>query len=553
MKIITRYFLLLGLLAVATWVVYEGLDRPQLGIDDAHIFFVYAQNIVAGEGIVYNPGGERVEGFTSPLWMAIVTLAFALFPQPEVFLLALSLCITAAALTALWWMVDGGERLTLRGWLFLAWTFSSPSFIIWMSVSLMDAVLWGSLLMLDTAIVLRPSVNRVHLTILTILLLLARPESMLWALVFIGVAGLHTGFRQGVRAVWGVVWGALLAYGMTLIGLTGARLLYFGYPFPNTYYAKISPDRIYNFIQGLRYLATFVFYNWHILLIGILPPIAGLLLHLPRLLKSRPLMPLTLDEMTAVRLRYVLLSLIGATLIGVPMLTGGDHFNLSRFYQLAWPLFIIFAYAMVDVLNIQRPQAYPYILALLVVVFLVVPTAGWFNRGYNELGVEEFTLAEDGKRAGQVLNQLFPVDPPSIGVIAAGGIAVAYDGTIVDILGLNNIRVAHTPGDRYGLKNHAAFNEDVFFELRPDLFLPTVGSQEEICQQWTERSPRANYYLRGMLSDEHFLSIYTLAYVSDLQRQKILIYVRSDYIDVLRKRGYTVTLTDKMAGCSPAD
>ncbi len=554
MKVMLRYFIVLGILAGATWAVYVGLDKPPLGIDDAHIFFAYAQNIVAGEGIVYNVGGERVEGFTSPLWMAVITFAFALFARPEGFLLLINLCTVAAALTALWWMVDGGPRLTPRGWLFLAWTFSSPSLIIWMTVSLMDAALWGSLLMLGTVVVLQPHINRVHLTLLTVLLLLTRPEGMLWALVFIGVAGLHTGFRQGVRAVWGVIWGALLTYGMTLIALTGARLLYFGYPFPNTYYAKMSPDRIYNLIQGVRYLATFVYYNWHILLIGILPPVAGLFLELPRLLKSRPLMPITLSEATAARLRYVLLSLIGATLIGVPMLTGGDHFNLSRFYQLAWPLFIVFAYAMLDVLDIRRPSLHPLVLALIACAFIVFPGASWLNGRYSEYSSFEFELVETEKLAGEMLSRLFPADPPAVGVTAAGGIATTYHGEVVDVLGLNNITVAHTPGNRYGLKNHAAFNREVFLEsLQPDLFLPIVGSPAEICERWIERRPRANFIVNGMLDDEGFLKKYALAYLSDTQGHSILIYVRSDFVDILRERGYIVAFTDELAGCLPAD
>jgi hypothetical protein len=40
--------------------------------DDSFIFFRYADNIAAGHGPVYNLG-ERCEGFTSPVWLAILT------------------------------------------------------------------------------------------------------------------------------------------------------------------------------------------------------------------------------------------------------------------------------------------------------------------------------------------------------------------------------------------------------------------------------------------------------------------------------------------------
>lgn len=43
-------------------------------VDDAYIPMTYARNLVEGHGIVFYPGGERVEGFTSPLWMFVLSI-----------------------------------------------------------------------------------------------------------------------------------------------------------------------------------------------------------------------------------------------------------------------------------------------------------------------------------------------------------------------------------------------------------------------------------------------------------------------------------------------
>ena len=43
-------------------------------MDDAYIPMTYARNLVEGHGIVFYPGGERVEGFTSPLWMFVLSI-----------------------------------------------------------------------------------------------------------------------------------------------------------------------------------------------------------------------------------------------------------------------------------------------------------------------------------------------------------------------------------------------------------------------------------------------------------------------------------------------
>ena len=39
--------------------------------DDCYISFRYARNLVEGHGLVYNPG-ERVEGFSNPLWVLLL-------------------------------------------------------------------------------------------------------------------------------------------------------------------------------------------------------------------------------------------------------------------------------------------------------------------------------------------------------------------------------------------------------------------------------------------------------------------------------------------------
>ncbi len=57
--------------------------------DDAMISMRYARNLAHGLGLVWNPGGERVEGFTNPLWVLYMSF-FHLFPIPPP---KISLCI----------------------------------------------------------------------------------------------------------------------------------------------------------------------------------------------------------------------------------------------------------------------------------------------------------------------------------------------------------------------------------------------------------------------------------------------------------------------------
>ena len=46
--------------------------------DDAGISFTYARNLAEGHGLVLNPGGERVEGYSNPAWVFLLALAIKL-------------------------------------------------------------------------------------------------------------------------------------------------------------------------------------------------------------------------------------------------------------------------------------------------------------------------------------------------------------------------------------------------------------------------------------------------------------------------------------------
>lgn len=70
---------------------------------------------------------------------------------------------------------------------------------------------------------------------------------------------------------------------------------------------------------------------------------------------------------------------------------------------------------------------------------------------------------------------MFPKDAsrPSIGVIAAGGIGYEYEGRVLDLMGVNDAKMAHATRARYGLHGHSAVR---FYEESPHL---VIASGEE--------------------------------------------------------------------------
>ena len=100
----TRHINAAALAAIAVAVAVAGIlastwsGTPLVGYDDANIFFVYARNLVEGHGFVYNVGGERVEGFTSLLWVLICAAAWAASSRFEILLFVINVVIVSFAL-----------------------------------------------------------------------------------------------------------------------------------------------------------------------------------------------------------------------------------------------------------------------------------------------------------------------------------------------------------------------------------------------------------------------------------------------------------------------
>jgi arabinofuranosyltransferase len=232
-------------LSIGTGAVYLLFDKPELGIDDARIFFVYGENIVEGRGIVFNSGGERVEGFTSPLWLLLVVAVHALFNRPDIYLLIFSLLILSAAISVLWYSEISKKLISWQSALFVLWIVGTPAYIVWMSLPLMDTTIWSAILIISAVITIRAS-SPVLMALCMIPLVLTRPEGIIWGLVLLSLFAIGIGVKKGAAPAWRAVRLPMSVFLFTIVLLIGARLAYFGYPLPNTYYAKVSPDAIYN-------------------------------------------------------------------------------------------------------------------------------------------------------------------------------------------------------------------------------------------------------------------------------------------------------------------
>lgn len=294
--------------------------------NDATISMRYAWNLAHGYGLVFNIG-ERVQGFTNPLWTLALGAGEVLEPTWP-WTLGLGLACTAGVLGLLWPLTRElllGERARAPLFLgLLAVLFGCQPFLAFSSSGLENSA--------------------THLLVLACLLAAVR-ERLNWLLLFAALAVLNrldTAPLLLPLVAWqwwraGEDWRSRLrasALGLTLgtsllCAWFGFATLYYGYPLPNTWYAKSGLD----LGMGLTYLANFA---------RLRPSSALVLLGAPLLTLRRPSPPLlrAIAWGCAAQLAYV-------------VLIGGDYMH-GRF--LTAPMLCASVCAMVGLCALAEQQ-----------------------------------------------------------------------------------------------------------------------------------------------------------------------------------------------------
>lgn len=514
-------FLYVCFAAFVYWWIYQ---KPIIGIDDANIYFVYMRNFAHGYGFVYNPGGERVEGFTSLLWTIIGSVFFKYSSIPEILLLFLNVLLITFTLWQLILFIDkffeDSRLLSPASYFVLGSVFLIPGYFDWTILALMETGLWSCILI--TTIINLCSFEMNHsnhrqnnflFSVKLILMVLTRPESYVWGFAFLVIRfwQLYRLNQKKIALSMVQILIPVICFITTIVGLTVWRIHYFGFPFPNTYYAKISADHYYNLIQGIKYDIQFVKRNFFFLVI-----VFFAVIYFHHAIKNKIFNKKTfISVIVAVSIFITLL---------IPLYTGGDHFNLSRFIQPVIPFFyFLFTITITHYYNADVKKAKTYFgISLLLFFIMFTPYYNMIESAANEPGIKnEFNLAENGRFLGNKLSTFFNnCNPmPSIGLSVVGGTAYSYKGTSIDLMGLNNLSMAHADPVKVGIKNHAAFDKQTFYKLAPDISLITNFVQntanlnsKKNTEGWFNEEWFEKIY-KGIFNDTEFRENYFLVFI----------------------------------------
>ncbi|MGC8879271.1 MAG: ArnT family glycosyltransferase [Anaerolineae bacterium] len=216
-------------------------------IDDAYISFRYVRQWAAGNGLVYNIG-ERVEGYSNFLWIALL-LPFAK--------IGVDLGLAAKVLGCLFGLSSLGLTYyfgqALSSGSAAAWLLAcSAPFAVW-TMGQLEAPLFAFLALAASFTFLSEEKKGAGWWsgVLFGLLALSRPEGILFFSVAMALRALCSFQERRVsrRDLWRIA-----ACSVIVLPYFTWRLTYYGYPFPNTVYAKSMGLHPRALLEGLFYL-----------------------------------------------------------------------------------------------------------------------------------------------------------------------------------------------------------------------------------------------------------------------------------------------------------
>jgi len=451
----SRRALLIGLMGLVLIYLYHAYSYLFLN-DDAFISFRYALNWAESGEPVYNLG-ERVEGYTNFLWVALLALIGWLggeIPSWGLWL-GLPLGLLSLALSArLSWRLGGGsERPTRAG---LAALFSvgllalSPSFACWSSggleVQLFTALSLASLLITSRALERDEPALAALGGGLGALTCMSRPEGLL-LMGLIGLISLLSCLRSRRLARRAELsWlGALLCL---YLPYWLWRSTFYGYPLPNTYYVKEGAQSLW--APGARYLLSWL--SAH-------PWLALGLASLSMSLKSRrrasePRAQLTPAPHAAPQSLPLLAGLWALCLCLHVAHVGGDFMANHRFLTPITPLCaaLISPQLAAALFWLRERWLSPRLcLGLGFTLFAALSLSARLRyqetmRGGSAGGVDSIgwlkTFVSQCEQLGRWIDQNSPAEA-RIATTAAGAIAYYARRPTLDLLGLNDEWIAH--------------------------------------------------------------------------------------------------------------
>lgn len=243
---LSRFVLAVLIAAYAACVV-----RAAWLSDDAYITFRTVENLVAGHGLRWNVA-ERVQTYTHPLWMLLLSLLFFVTREIHFTVLVASILLSLTAFVLLGWQAwrRGVDTAVVAGG--LAALILSRSFVDYSTSGLENAL--SHLLLVAFAIAFfshaRDGRRLLLLSFIAALAAVNRSDTLLF---YLPALALELWRERSWRSAGEIALGFA-----PLVAWEAFAVLYYGFPFPNPAYAKLRTGipTFTSWAYGIDYFAN---------------------------------------------------------------------------------------------------------------------------------------------------------------------------------------------------------------------------------------------------------------------------------------------------------
>ncbi|MCP4705521.1 MAG: hypothetical protein GY865_13050 [candidate division Zixibacteria bacterium] len=308
--------------------------------DDAFISFRYAKNLINGNGLVFNVG-EVVEGYTNFLWTILIAGAMFIGLEPILFTQAVSFISYVIVFLLLIYISikisnQSKSKTIVLPVAALAIIVQYDS-QVWATSGL--ETYWVTALVTSAfAILIFAESKKTFLMagVVLTLAVLTRPDAMIFYMMAIPYI-----FLQNKKPIPNLIY-YLIPLVIIYIPYWIIRYSYYGYPFPNTYYAKSADLSWYS--QGFIYFWTYI--KTYYSLILLLPAVAFIAIRLLDRLKTK-------KSISGTKFRLWLLSILFIVPYIFYVIRIGGDFMFARFFIPITPICFILLESVLSSLNIK--------------------------------------------------------------------------------------------------------------------------------------------------------------------------------------------------------
>ncbi|RJQ63681.1 MAG: tetratricopeptide repeat protein [Stygiobacter sp.] len=525
-KNFSTWLTVVGLLLLAVWY-YKLASEAKFIQDDAFTSLRYVQNFVDGNGLVFNIG-ERVEGYTNFLWVLLLSavsfLAHALNLNPNLPLVAqfLStlfgvLILVSTYLLAKKIIVKNYSGSIISSLLALsapAMVLFTTPFIYW-SVSGMETPLFVSLTLLSVYhfIDYEEQGKRNAFVIVSVLNSFLRPEGMFFFILLMSFKLIKNFFSaeefklgKKIKSSFdSSIKKSLIIYAVPVIAYIIFRLLNYGYPFPNTFYAK-TEFTIQFLSRGWNYYINFL---EEYLLFG--------LFYVPVLIQ---LMRSKTNTKENILIGFALVYTITIIVIG------GDVLPVNRFFLTIMPmLFILFINSTTELIEEFLNGKVNLFAKYSMVIILLAYSVLNYQRNLPvmmEKRAYEIGLVSKMKIYAELLNTVRKdkikiksknkIKTTSVAMSTIGAFSFYSGARVIDLVGLTDEYVAHNPIEVEGIDDELPviwkerhYNAGYVLSEKPDYIIFPAGAKPSAfaeCAIYVQEEFRKNYYMQLFYSKE---------------------------------------------------